>query len=110
MLTALNIPIPGVTSWLLVSALLFAVGLYGLLTRRNAVGILIALELMLNSGALNFVVFDRFGPGRLVDGQVMALFIIATAAAEVVVAMAIFVALFKHSKTADVTRLDLLRK
>lgn len=110
MLMLFSVPAPGLAQWLLLSALLFAIGLYGLLTRRNAVGVLIALELMLNSCALNFVAFDRFGVYRLADGQVMAIFVIATAAAEVVVAMAIFVALFKYRKTADVTSMDLLRK
>ena len=95
--------------WLALSALLFSIGLYGLLTRRNAVGILIALELMLNSSALNFVMFDRMLHPATVHGQVMAIFIIATAAAELVVAIAIFVALFKYRKTADVTRMNSLK-
>jgi NADH:ubiquinone oxidoreductase subunit K len=95
---------PGMTHWLLLSAALFSIGLYGLLSRRNAVGILMSVELMLNSAALNFVVFNRFvQPGRM-DGQVMAIFVIAVAAAEVVVGMAIFVALFRHRATVDVNR------
>ena len=95
--------------WLTLSALLFSIGIYGLLTRRNAVGVLISLELMLNSSAMNFVMFDRMVHPEAVDGQVMALFVIATAAAEVVVAIAIFVTLFKYRKTADVTRMDALK-
>lgn len=97
------------THWLALSALLFAIGLYGMLTRRNAVGVLISLELMLNSSAMNFVMFDRMLHPATVDGQIMAIFIIATAAAELVVAIAIFVALFKYRKTADVTRMDSLK-
>jgi NADH:ubiquinone oxidoreductase subunit K len=99
-----------VSHWLILSALLFSIGVYGLLTRRNAVGILISLELMLNSGAMNFVMFDRMLHPDVVHGQVMAIFVIATAAAEVVVAMSIFVTLFKHRKTADVTRMNALRR
>lgn len=95
--------------WLILSTLLFSVGIYGLLTRRNAVGILMAVELILNSGALNFVIFNRFIAPSAVDGKIMALFIIAVAAAEVVVAMAIFVTLFKERKTMDVTQIDTLR-
>ena len=95
--------------WLVLSALLFSIGLYGLLTRRNAVGVLISLELMLNASAMNFVMFDRMLHPAAVDGQVMAIFVIATAAAEVVVAMAIFVTLFKYRKTADVTRMDAMK-
>ena len=100
---------PGMTHWLVLSAVLFSIGLYGLLCRRNAVGILMAVELMLNSAALNFVVFNHYGsPGRF-DGQIMAIFVIATAAAEVVVGMAIFVALFRHRATVDVSRMDTLK-
>jgi NADH-quinone oxidoreductase subunit K len=100
---------PGAGHWLVLSAVLFSIGLYGLLSRRNAVGVLIAVELMLNSAALNFAVFNRFvAPGQ-VDGQMMALFIIAVAAAEVVVGMAIFVALFRHRATVDVTRMDIMK-
>ena len=99
---------PGPLHWLVLSALLFSIGVYGLLTRRSAVGILMAVELMLNSGALNFVMFERLTAPVRADGQIMAVFIIATAAAEVVVAMAIFVALFKHRKSADVTKMNLM--
>lgn len=101
---------PGIMHWLALSGLLFSIGLYGLLTRRNAVGVLISLELMLNSGAMNFVMFDRMVHPNAVDGQVMAIFVIATAAAEVVVAMAIFVTLFRHRGTADVTRMDSMKR
>ncbi|HBF33236.1 TPA: NADH-quinone oxidoreductase subunit NuoK, partial [Candidatus Sumerlaeota bacterium] len=84
---------PHLIHWLALSTALFAIGLYGLLTRKNAVGVLMSVEIMLNSAALNFVIFNRFngGEGR-VDGHVMALFVIAVAAAEAVVGMAIFVA------------------
>lgn len=100
---------PGVFHWLVVSTLLFSIGIYGVLTRRNAVGILMAVELLLNSGALNFVVFTTFIAPGAVDGQIMALFIIATAAAEVVAGMAIFVTLAKNRKTIDVTRMDMMK-
>ena len=100
---------PGVAHWLLLSAALFSIGLYGLLTRRNAVGILMSVELMLNSGALNFVVFNRFITPGVVDGQIMAIFVVAVAAAEAVIGMAIFVALFRHRATVDVTRMDSMK-
>lgn len=96
--------------WLMLCALLYCIGLYGLLTRRNAIAILMAIEIMLNSAALNFVIFDRFVAPQQVDGQVMALFVIAVAAAEVVVGMAIFVALFRLRATIDVNRMDVLKK
>ncbi|HNR97751.1 MAG TPA: NADH-quinone oxidoreductase subunit NuoK [Planctomycetota bacterium] len=100
---------PGHVEWLLLSATLFAIGLYGVLTRRNAVGILISVELMLNSAALNFVVFNRFVAPAACDGQITAIFVIAVAAAEVVVGMAIFVALFRHRGTIDVNRMNTMK-
>ncbi|MBI3535473.1 MAG: NADH-quinone oxidoreductase subunit NuoK [Deltaproteobacteria bacterium] len=99
---------PSIYHWLVLSSALFSIGIYGFLTRKNAVGILISLELCLNSGALNFVVFDYFR-GNHIDGKIMALFIIAVAAAEVVIAMAIFVGMFKHKKTIDVTEMNQMR-
>jgi len=100
---------PTLTHWLYLSTLLFSIGLYGLLTRRNAVGILMAVELMLNSAALNFVVFNRFCAPATVDGQIMAIFVIAVAAAEVVVGMAIFVALYRYRGTVDVNAMDTMK-
>src|ERR1035437_4060663 len=97
---------PGMTHWLMLSAVLFSIGLYGLLCRRNAVGILMAVELMLNSAALNFVVFNPYSVPAVLDGQVMVIFVIAVAAAEVVVGMAIFVALYRHRATMDVNRIN----
>lgn len=101
---------PGVLVWLTLPAVLFSIGIYGLLTRRNAVGILISAELAINSAAMNFVIFNRFIAPAKVDGQIMSLFIIAAAAAEVVVGIAIFVMLFKHRKTMDVTRMNVMQR
>jgi len=100
---------PGLTHWLVLSTILFSIGLYGLLTRRNAVGVLMAVELMLNSAALNFVAFNHYMAPEFVDGQIMAIFVIAVAAAEVVVGMAIFVAMFRLRHTVDVNRINTLR-
>ncbi len=100
---------PRLEEWLILSTLLFAIGMYGVLTRRNLVGILISLELALNSAALNFVVFNSLIAPSKVDGSIMAIFNIAVAAAEVVVAMAIFVSLFRHRRSMDVTGMDELR-
>ncbi|MDX9973466.1 MAG: NADH-quinone oxidoreductase subunit NuoK [FCB group bacterium] len=100
---------PGLNHWLVLSTVLFSIGLYGLLTRRNAVGILMAVEVMLNSAALNFVVFNYFVTPGAFDGQIMAIFVIAVAAAEVVVGMAIFVAMFRLRHSVDVNRIDTLK-
>ena len=100
---------PTMTQWLLLSVVLFSIGLYGLLSRRNAVAVLMAVELMLNSAALNFVIFNHFARPAMVDGQVMAIFVIAVAAAEAVVGMAIFVAIFRQCRTVDVNRMDAMK-
>jgi NADH:ubiquinone oxidoreductase subunit K len=95
--------------WFLLSLFLFSVGIYGLLTRRSAVGILIAVELMLNAAGINFVAFNRFIAPAKVDGQVAAVFVMALAAAEVLVGMAVLIMLFRKRRSIDVTVLDTLR-
>ncbi len=100
---------PGLRDWLALTSVIFSIGLYGLLTRRNAVGILMAVELMLNSAAMNFVIFNRFCLPARMDGSVMAIFVIAVAAAEVVVGMAIFVALYRYRGTVDVNQMNTMQ-
>lgn len=94
------------SSFLIVSSFLFCLGMYTVLTRRNAIGILMGIELVLNAAALNFVAFSRFlQPSEkvsLLSGHVFTLFIIAVAAAEVVVAIAIVLSLYSRTKTIDV--------
>ena len=93
-------------SFLIVSSLLFCLGMYTVLTRRNAIGILMGIELVLNAAGLNFVAFSRFlepsQTANLLSGQVFTLFIIAIAAAEVAVALAIVLSLYSRMKTIDV--------
>ncbi len=95
--------------WLQLSLAIFAIGIYGVLTRRSAVGLLISVELMLNAGAINFVAFNRALNSRLFDGQVMAIFVIAIAAAEVMIGLAILIALFRKRQSIDVTELNKLK-
>ncbi|MCS7470128.1 NADH-quinone oxidoreductase subunit NuoK [Stieleria sp. ICT_E10.1] len=97
-------PTPTITHWLTLSALLFSIGLYGIFTRRNAVGVLLSIEMTLNSAILNILIFNRFVASDDVDGQVLVLFIVAAAAAEAVVALAIFVSFYRHRHTLDVTQ------
>jgi NADH-quinone oxidoreductase subunit K len=75
-------------------------GLYGLLTRKNAINVLMSVELMFNSGNINLVAFSRFVSGD-VNGQVFALFVIAIAACEAAVALAIVMSLFRHLKSVS---------
>lgn len=100
---------PGLMHWLALSTLLFAIGMFGVLTRKNAVGVLMSIELMLNSTALNFIIFNHYSSTPFLEGALMVIFIIAVAAAEAVVAMAIFVTLYRSGKTVDVTKIDRLK-
>ena len=92
---------------LLLSHALFCLGVYGMLTRRNAIGLLLCVELILNAAALNFVIFSRlFGHAH---AQAFALFIIALAACEAVVGLAIILALAREANTVFVEDVDLLK-
>ena len=92
----------GLTHYLFVAAVLFASGLFTMMTKRNAIGILIGVELVLNSANVNLVAFDRYlGPGRL-DGQITALFVIVLAAAEAALAVGICINVYKNLSTVDV--------
>jgi NADH:ubiquinone oxidoreductase subunit K len=94
---------------LVLSALLFAIGVYGALSRRNAVAILLAVELMLNAVNVAFVGFARFvGPAHLA-GQVFAIFVITVAAAEAALALAIVVMLYRQRRSVDIEEISLLR-
>ncbi len=95
--------------WLTVSAILFALGVYGALSRRNAIGILMGIELILNAVNVNLVAFWRYISPVQVDGQIFAMIVIAIAAAEAAVGLAIVIAVYRRQKTADVEDLDLLK-
>ena len=96
-----------VRALLIVSHALFSLGVYGILTRRNAIGLLLAVELILNAAALNFVLFGRiYGE---VQAQAFALFIIAMAACEAVVGLAIIISLARHANTVFADEVHLLK-
>jgi NADH-quinone oxidoreductase subunit K len=99
--------------YLVVSALLFAIGLAGIMLRRNLIIILMSLELMLNAANLSLVAFSRFrvGPNGLPDykAQVFVFFVITVAAAEVAVGLALLVALFRARQTTDVKDISSLK-
>jgi NADH:ubiquinone oxidoreductase subunit K len=95
---------------LVVGALLFSIGLFVALSKRNAVGILMGIELMLNSVNLNLIGFARFIESpRPIDGQVFSVFVITVAAAEAAVALALAVAVYRLRESIDVDRLNLLK-
>lgn len=102
----MNIPL----SWYLVfAALLFAVGLYGVLARRNAVAILMGVELMLNAVNVNLLAFWRFLYSDKIDGQIFVIIVLAAAAAEAVVGLALIISAYRRRKTVIAGEMDLLR-
>lgn len=101
-------PIPA-SHYLIFALLLFSAGIFGALTRRNALGVLIALELMLNAVALNFVIFSRSTPGAAESGQITAFFIIALAAAGAAAGLAIILAVYRSRKSIQTDDMDLLK-
>ena len=94
-------------AYLALAALVFAIGLFGVLTRRNAVGILLGIELMLNAVNINLVAFGRFHADLV--GVMFTLFTIAITVAEVAVGLAIVIVIFRVRRTVDADHLDLLR-
>ena len=97
------------TNYLFVSVVLFALGLYGVITRRNGVAVLMGVELILNSANINFVAFSRFG-GMNFSGHVFALFVIIMAAAEAAVALAIIINLYNNYQSINVDEASQLKR
>ncbi len=98
----------GLTHYLVISAALFSLGIMCVLTRKNAVSVLMGIELILNSANLNLVAFSRFTSGNL-DGQVFAVFTIIIAAAEAAVGLAIVLSMYRLLKTVNLDRADTLK-
>jgi NADH-quinone oxidoreductase subunit K len=99
----------GLSGYLIVSALLFAIGALVVMTRRNAVAVLMGVELLLNAASLNFVAFSHFVEGA-VTGLVFSVFIIVLAAAEAAIALAIVVSVFRQFHTIDAVDTTTLRE
>jgi NADH:ubiquinone oxidoreductase subunit K len=97
-------------NYLLVSALLFSIGLAGALTRRNAILVLVGIELMLNAANLNFIAFWRYGPNpEALTGIMFAIFAIGVAAAEAAVGLALIISIYRHFKTTNLDQIDSMR-
>ncbi|MDH7485177.1 MAG: NADH-quinone oxidoreductase subunit NuoK [Anaerolineae bacterium] len=95
--------------YLIVAAALFCIGLYGALARRNAIGILMGIELMLNAVNINLVAFWRYVRPQMLTGQLFAIFVMTVAAAEVAVGLALVIAIYRSRDTVNVEEIDLLR-
>ncbi len=99
----------GLEHYLVLSAALFSIGLYGALTKRSAVVILMSIELMLNATNITMVAFSRYIVPALLTGQVFTIFSIVVAAAEATVGLAIIIAIYRSRETIDTTKIDLMK-
>jgi NAD(P)H-quinone oxidoreductase subunit 4L len=99
----------GLEHYLILAAVIFAIGLYGALAKRNAIIILMCIELMLNAVNIAMVAFSRYVVPLQLTGQIFAIFIMVVAAAEVAVGLAIIIAIYRHRKTIDSTKIDLMK-
>jgi len=99
----------GLEHYLILSAVLFSIGLYGVLAKRNAIIILMSIELMLNAVNITMVAFSRYIVPLLLTGQLFAIFIIAVAAAEATVGLAIIIGIYRSRETIDATEVNLMK-
>ena len=99
----------GLAHYLILSAILFSLGIYGVVTRKNAILVLMGIELILNSANINFIAFSRYS-GMQLDGQVIAVFVIILAAAEAAVALAIVLNIYQRFKTVNVDEINKLKE
>lgn len=99
----------GLTHYLVISAILFSFGVFAIITRKNAIMVLMGLELILNSANLNFIAFSRFG-GMNMEGHVATLFVIILAAAEVAVALAIVLNIYQNYRHINIDEVNSLKE
>lgn len=99
----------GLTHYLVLSAVLFCIGLYGALTRRNAVIVLMCIEIMLNAVNISLVAFSSYVVPLLLTGQVFAIFVMVVAAAEVAVGIGIILAIYRHFTDIDISNINLFK-
>ena len=99
----------GLTHYLILSGILFSLGVFGVVTRRNAILVLMGIELILNSANINFIAFSRYG-GMNLDGQMVAVFVVILAAAEAAIALAIVLNIYKNFKTVNVDEINRMKE
>lgn len=97
------------SAFLALALILFCIGLYGALTKRNTVIVLISIELMLNAVNINLVTFSKYGITPSITGQIFALFAITVAAAEAAVGLAILISLYRNRKTVNIDEMDTMK-
>ncbi|WP_210364431.1 NADH-quinone oxidoreductase subunit NuoK [Bacillus sp. REN3] len=98
-----------VSAYLALALILFCIGLYGALTKKNTIIVLISIELMLNAVNINLVTFSKYGMNPSITGQVFAIFTIAIAAAEAAIGLAILFALYRNRKTVNIEEINQLK-
>lgn len=99
----------GLSHYMILAAALFGIGVYGVLSKRSAVAILMSIELMLNAVNINFVAINRFlNPGQAI-GQLFAIFVIVVAAAEVSVGLALILSIYRHRKSVNLNDFNLMK-
>ena len=96
-------------AYLSIASILFSLGVFAIITRKNAVAILMGVELVLNAANINFIAFNRFSGLNNLDGQVFSIFVIVLAAAEAAVALAIIINLFKNYDTVNIDEANKLK-
>lgn len=99
---------PGLTHYLIISGVLFSLGILAVITRRNAIMVLMGIELILNAANINFIAFSRYSFGTF-DGQLIAIFVIILAAAEAAIALAIVLNIYQNFNTVNVDEVNQLR-
>lgn len=97
------------SAFLALALVLFCIGLYGALTKKNTVIVLISIELMLNAVNINLVTFSKYGVAPSITGQIFALFAISVAAAEAAVGLAILIALYRSKKSVNIDEIDTMK-
>lgn len=95
--------------YLILAAILFAIGLFGVITRRNTIGILMSLELMFNAANINLVTFNRFVPSESLTGQMFAVFIIVVAAAEATIGLAIVLLVYRNWRGIEAENYSIMK-
>lgn len=95
--------------YLILAAMLFCIGLYGAVSKKNAISVFMGIELMLNSANINLVAFNNFLKPDVLAGHTFAIFVIAVAACEVAVGLAIIISLYRHTKSTTVDDIDFLK-
>jgi NAD(P)H-quinone oxidoreductase subunit 4L len=101
--------LPSLIHYLILAAILFCLGIFGLLTRRNAVGILMSIELMFNAVNINFVAFSRYLTPQYLTGQIFAIFVITIAAAEAAVGLAIVLLIYRNFRGIEVDKINFMK-